>query len=340
MRGQHFGFLGTLCVVWITTRVGLLALLPADITPASIPKQTPTVKTPLTGRIMSNSIGPDKHHGAIPMRLPSSTSKSAAAFRAEFRAGPIAFINATSNPAPRPVPSHPVGPPPVRLGALLPPPEFRTSASRLNVYAYSFFRQGSSGSGLAGTGQYGGSQSGFVATYALDANAPATWSILARGAIAHDRLAERELAAGLRWQPSRSLPLAMTAERRFRHARSDAFAIYVAGGKSQVALPLQFRLDAFGQAGLVSGKDNGPFFDVSLRTDRKVAAIGDAPVTLGGGIWGGGQKGIFRIDAGPTIGTEIAVGATRLRVNADWRVRIAGDAAPASGPALTLSTSF
>jgi hypothetical protein len=318
----------------------LLALLPADVAPSRIPKQTPTVKKQLPSEIGSNSIAADKQRGAIAVRLPSSAPKSVAAFRAEFRAGRIAFIDATSNPIPRPVPPHPVTPPSLRIRAFLPPPEFRPSPSRLNAYAYSFFRKGSNGSDLAGAGQYGGSQSGFVATYVLDANAPATWSILARGAIAHDRLAERELAAGLRWQPSRTLPLTLTAERRFRHARPDAFAIYVAGGKSQVALPLKFRLDAFAQAGLVSGKDGGTFFDISTRAERKLVSMGNAPVTLGAGIWGGGQEGIFRIDAGPSIGTEIPIGTTRLRVHADWRFRIAGDAAPASGPAVTLSTSF
>lgn len=90
----------------------------------------------------------------------------------------------------------------------------------------------------------------------------------------------------------------------------------------------------------MSGEDGGPFFDISSRADRKLLSAGNTPVTVGAGIWGGGQKGIFRIDAGPTVGTEIPVGDTRLHITADWRFRIAGDAAPGNGPALTLSTSF
>jgi hypothetical protein len=340
MRGQHFGFLGTLCVIWIMARVGFLALLPADISPARFPKQRPSIKSILAAQNSPNSIAPDQPRAAIHISFPPDPDKRHVRFRAELLTRRIAFIDVSSNPAVRPIPPHLVAPHAEQPDETVLKPEFRPTPPRLDVYAYSFFRQGSGGSGLAGTGQYGGSQSGFVATYALDANAPATWSILARGAIAHDRLAERELAAGLRWQPSRRLPLTLTAERRFRHARSDAFAVYLAGGKSQVVLPQKFRLDAFAQAGLVSGKDGGPFFDISTRAERKLASIGNAPVTMGGGLWGGGQEGIFRIDAGPTIGTEIPVGTTRLRVNADWRFRIAGDAAPASGPALTLSTSF
>ena len=215
--------------------------------------------------------------------------------------------------------------------------------SGLNIYAYSFLRSGAGSSNLVGGGQYGGGQSGLIATYALASfrgtGGQSKLSILARGAIAHDDPAEREIAAGLRWQPLPRAPFTLTAERRFRNARNDAFAVYLAGGKSS-EIPLKFRLDAFAQAGVVSGKDGGAFFDLTTRAERKLTAIGKTPVTLGGGIWGGGQKGVFRIDAGPTIGTEVAIGKGRLRINADWRFRIAGDARPASGPAVTLSTSF
>lgn len=58
------------------------------------------------------------------------------------------------------------------------------------------------------------------------------------------------------------------------------------------------------------------------------------------GLWAGGQKGAARLDFGPTIGTDVKVGETMIRVDADWRLRVAGDARPALGPALTLSTSF
>ena len=225
----------------------------------------------------------------------------------------------------------------------LPASPVRQPKSGLNVYAYSFFRQGAKANSLAGGGQYGGGQSGFVATYTLarfGEGGTDRLSIQARGAAAHGDPSERELAAGLRWQPLRKVPVTLTAERRFRGARPDAFAVFMAGGKSQVSLPVKFKLDAFAQGGLVSGRDGGPFFDAAARAERKLTTIGKTPVTFGAGIWGGGQKDIFRVDAGPTIGIEVPLGNTRLRINADWRFRIAGDAQPASGPALTLSTSF
>jgi len=82
------------------------------------------------------------------------------------------------------------------------------------------------------------------------------------------------------------------------------------------------------------------FFDAQARASREIALLGNKPLKFGGGVWAGGQEGVTRLDIGPTIGTVIQVGEASMRVDADWRFRIAGDAAPASGPALTLSTSF
>jgi hypothetical protein len=222
--------------------------------------------------------------------------------------------------------------------AVWPQPAPQSPSSPFSFYAYHFVRGGPSTSALDGREQYGGSQSGFVATYSLARNDGLALQV--RGAIAHDRLSERELAAGLRLKPFQSLPVSITAERRFRNDRRDAFAVFVAGGKSDVTLPLGFKAEGFAQAGVISDKRSGAFFDFAVRADRKLFAVGKAPVAAGSGIWGGGQRGVFRIDAGPTITAEIAVDEARLRISADWRFRVEGDARPASGPAVTLSTSF
>jgi hypothetical protein len=343
MRGRHFGFLGTLSIVWITARVGFFSVLPAmtgaptDVIPerfaAKVPSEDFAGDHVAASRAAGESCCAEK-------RVLVWQNRAVSAFPAD---APRDTSSATASPA---LLHHSPDRPAVTAPAVSPwpMPGQRAHPTRLNFYAYSFVRSNAQASGLVGGGQYGGSQSGFVATYALarfpDDSGNARLALLARGAIAHDRVAEHELAAGLRWQPSRRVPVTLTAERRFRNARDDAFAVYLAGGKSQVTLPLRFRLDAFAQAGLVSGNDGGPFFDAVARAERKFAAVGKAPVTLGTGIWSGGQKGIFRLDAGPTLGTEIALGKASLRVNADWRFRLAGDARPASGPALTLSTSF
>ena len=61
---------------------------------------------------------------------------------------------------------------------------------------------------------------------------------------------------------------------------------------------------------------------------------------IGGGAWGGVQPGLSRLDIGPSATVRLRVGGTTVRASADYRFRISGDAAPASGPALTLATDF
>jgi hypothetical protein len=43
---------------------------------------------------------------------------------------------------------------------------------------------------------------------------------------------------------------------------------------------------------------------------------------------------------GPRLSIRLPGAARNLRVTADWRVRVAGDAAPGSGPALTIGGDF
>ena len=342
MRGRHFGFLGTLCSAWIVARVGFLSALPAIVMPPpSAVKSTPKIVT--TPKPSSDALA------AVWTQQPSLQRDTSARPAIRVNTNSTANVEGRSSYQPSTSPATDLTSAAPHSASLSPwirpnqPLPRSRQQPRLNVYAYSFLRSGAGVSSLVSGGRYGGGQSGVIATYALasfrNTGGNSKLSILARGAIAHDDPAEREVAAGLRWQPLPRAPFTLTAERRFRNARADAFAVYLAGGKSS-DIPLKFRLDAFAQAGVVSGKDGGPFLDVTTRAERKLMAIGRTPVTVGAGFWGGGQKGVFRIDAGPTIGTEVALGSGRLRINADWRFRISGDARPANGPAVTLSTSF
>lgn len=331
MRGRPFGFLGTLCIVWILSRIGFLSILPA--TTGEFAQLKHSARTPVASV-----------DGSEAMTLAEPAIADCCAKPPPF----LAAMHIANRPPAVTGPKLPVSPafscplsevakPPPQLAVWLapasPPPP-----SPFSLYAYHFHRGGSSTGGLDGREQYGGSQSGFVATYSLARNDGLALQV--RGAIAHQRLSERELAAGFRLKPFQGLPVSITAERRFRNDRRDAFAIYLVGGKSSVALPLGFKAEGFAQAGVISDKRSGAFFDFAVRADRPLIATNKVPITAGAGVWGGGQRSVFRIDAGPTIATEIPLEETRLRISADWRFRIAGDARPASGPALTLSTSF
>jgi hypothetical protein len=54
-------------------------------------------------------------------------------------------------------------------------------------------------------------------------------------------------------------------------------------------------------------------------------------------VWGGAQPGVYRVDAGPRVTMKVR---NNIRVHFDWRQRLAGNAQPGSGPAVTLASDF
>ena len=150
------------------------------------------------------------------------------------------------------------------------------------------------------------------------------------------RTSQAEVAAGIDWQPSARLPVHIVAERRQNvgGAGRSAFALTAYGGVSG-RLPAGLRGEAYVQAGVVGTRSRDLFVDVSARVS---APLG--PVEIGGSVWGAAQPGASRLDAGPHISYRLPVRDANIRVQADWRFRIAGDAAPGSGPALTIGMDF
>jgi hypothetical protein len=167
-----------------------------------------------------------------------------------------------------------------------PRPYFKPRAS---TYGYSFWRQAGSMSGLAPASQYGGGQSGLIGTYRLGESENAL-AILWRVSVAHARTAERELAVGIRWQPTTKLPITLSAERRFRNDNSDNMAFYIAGGKSDIPLVAKFKLDSYAQVGILTGTYPDRFFDANVRVDRPLFNETLLSVSAGGGIWAGGKR--------------------------------------------------
>ncbi len=217
--------------------------------------------------------------------------------------------------------------------------------NRASVYAYSFWRTGGGGTGLSSAGQYGGSQSGVIVSYQLRRHGPLPLAVYGRASAAPRDRSSQELALGLRTRPVQRIPIALSIESRFRRGSSPQAAAYLAGGFDPVALPGTLRLSGYGQAGAVlplhsTASPVQPFYDGNLRLDRVLVKRGAVVVAPGLGIWTGGQRGISRVDFGPTLQSDVKVGTTSFRVTADWRFRIAGNARPGNGPALTISTSF
>ncbi|NJM50856.1 MAG: hypothetical protein HC843_08215 [Sphingomonadales bacterium] len=231
-----------------------------------------------------------------------------------------------------------------------------TKERKLQIYAYSFWRLDTERAQdiWAASGQYGGSQSGLVATYQLGKTSQ--WSLFGRMAATPSRKGDRgdrEAAAGLRWRPAANIPVTLSAEYRFRGHSADAVSFYAAGSAENKKLPAGLRLGGYGQFGYVQAFDGGKedsaaFFDASLRMDRPVFTGQTWNAAIGAGAWAGGQygrqhggpRGEQRLDIGPSIRFDGEMTGLPLHIDADWRFRVGGDARPGNGPTLTLSTGF
>ncbi len=128
--------------------------------------------------------------------------------------------------------------------------------------------------------------------------------------------------------------MSITAERRhgFGSGRS-AFALFAEGGVYDRPMPFRMRLDAYAQAGVVGFRRRDVFIDGAATFTRPVWR----QISLGAGVWGGAQPGVYRLDAGPRV--SLRVGRS-MRVHLDYRQRIIGNAAPGSGPAVTVAGDF
>jgi hypothetical protein len=203
--------------------------------------------------------------------------------------------------------------------------------------------------GLAGA-QLGGSQAGIRLARTIDR--ARRLAVVARLSAAIDgsggthALSDREGAVGLAWRPTR-LPVTLVAERRFVFDRGgrDGTVAGVIAGLPATPVVAGFRLEAYGQAGAIARTGMGTgttvegFGDGAARLARPVT-VGPLHLDVGIGAWGGAQRGAARLDIGPTLGAQVPVGGRRLRVALDWRGRIAGNARPGSGPAVSLGTDF
>lgn len=232
-----------------------------------------------------------------------------------------------------PVPFAPL--PSRSADAQSPPPS--PKLDRLQLTSWALLRNGLGNSSLAQSGTLGGSQVGARLSYKFTPQIAASlrFSSSAGG------VRGAEAAAGIRWQPLRAVPVALNLERRQRlgrfGGRSD-FAAFAEGGVYQLPVALGFDLDAYAQAGMVGIKTHDWFADGSMALTRPLWR----QLSAGFGVWAGGQSSgpsgsIYRVDGGPRLTYQLR---RNVRVHADYRQRLLGDALPRSGPALTIAGDF
>ncbi|GGD57581.1 hypothetical protein GCM10011411_17030 [Aurantiacibacter arachoides] len=148
---------------------------------------------------------------------------------------------------------------------------------------------------------------------------------------------------GVSARPLAVLPVRLHAEGRVfdgtggAEIRAAAFAVT----ELPVApLPGGFNGEVYAAAGYVAGDFATPFVDGQVRVTRTITQAGSFRLEAGGGSWGGAQRGTGRVDVGPTVAASFPIGSVNARLSADYRIRIAGNAEPADGPAITLSAGF
>lgn len=219
-----------------------------------------------------------------------------------------------------------------------------TGGSRWSGDGWLMWREGSGAAVTPGVASYGRSQAGAVVRYKLFHSSPWRPTAYARVTGALQAPHQAEVAAGLAVRPGRGLPLNLAAEVRVTDTdtgRQVRPAIFAVTELPPAPLPLRLRGEAYLQAGYVGGRYRTSFIDGYVRVDREVERFGaNEGLRIGVAAWGGAQRNIGRLDVGPSATLAIPLGEANARLAVDYRLRVAGDVEPASGPTLTLSAGF
>lgn len=238
------------------------------------------------------------------------------------------------------------------------PPDRRGLRARLALSAWSIIRSTGKARPLATSGALGASQAGVRARY--DVLEPAKGAIVAANLRLSTPLqapSGREAGLGISLRPGRKVPIEIIAEARFGTGTGDRdrLAMLVAGGVADRRLPLGLRLSAYGQAGIVGLRHTDAFADGAVTLERPLRQAqkagshqlrgrraGTIPpaIRVGAMIGGGAQPGATRLDAGPILAVTQPLASGGLRLSGGYRWRVAGNARPGSGPALTIGINF
>lgn len=368
-RGAPLAMMGLVLSVWIGGRAVMWESpfpSPADLIPAAVARIAEAPSKPrqrLPEPIASRAPG-----GAAPARIPVAARargpRSDGAFAllgSGFAVGMDPRFAAAHQYLWRTAMRTPLTPP-MRLAAfgggaagddppfLAPAPSQQAQVGRWSLDAWGFWRQSSD---AAPTSQgrvpiYGASQIGAVLNYRLAPDNARDPRLYVRAYQALVRRGESEAALGASVRPLPGVPVRVFGEMRYTRSafRSEARpAAYAVTELAPLALPLGTQLEAYAQGGWVGGTDDTLFADGQASLTREIGQVAEATdnalrLSLGAGAWGGAQEGAHRVDLGPTMRLDVTLGQVPARVSFDWRERVEGDASPASGAAVTLSTRF
>jgi hypothetical protein len=220
-----------------------------------------------------------------------------------------------------------------------PPPRFPD----LRISAWAIVRPAGSVPNLATNGQLGASQAGVrIQQPLIRIDRHMLIAINLRVSAPLDQRLGREAGLGLAVRPIKQVPMELILERRVAlgHGGRNALAVIAAGGFDDKPLIRKMTVSGYAQTGMVGFAQNDGFIDGAFRAERALLDHSNGSIRLGAGLWGAAQPNVARIDAGPILAVKQRLGAANFRISAEYRWRLAGQARPASGPALTIGTDF
>jgi len=338
--GQPLHFLGWVLGGWVAARAGMIALpllwseapFPEMPDPVS-PETGPITERRRSGRLsVARAAVPAKRAVQLPVRVIPNTPMPLAQLprkQPERSAAPIAMPAVETASALAPASRAPIS-----IAQRLP--------SRWSATAWVLWRPDGLG-GLAQGPLLGGSQMGARIDYRLLGTAERGLAFYGRASRAMARPFAEEVALGLALRPVRGLPVSLLAERRIALGKGgrDGFALLAAGGIGPRPIARRLELEGYAQAGMVGLPGADGFVDGRLSLDYRLSRPSAAPdIALGMSLNTSAQPGASRLDIGPQLRLRLPVDGGHLRLSAEWRERVAGDARPARGPALTLVADF
>jgi hypothetical protein len=219
------------------------------------------------------------------------------------------------------------------------PPE----SKRAVVSFWTLWRNGPSQGTLTTNGQIGGSQSGVRARIPLSTLGSRTsLNISSRLSSPLTTAGGMEASIGASIAINTKIPVELIVERRIPigGAGKQSWSLTGVSGFNAVQLPQKLQADGYLQTGIVGSRTRRPFIGGNIVVSKATDMNHPDRLRLGLGLWGDAQAGLSRVDIGPEISFRAKSVGLPVRISAQWRFRVAGDANPPSGPAVVIGGDF
>jgi hypothetical protein len=222
-------------------------------------------------------------------------------------------------------------------------PTGHSKRKRAVVSFWTLLRNGPSQGTLTTNGQIGGSQSGVRARFPLSTFGSRTsLNISSRLSSPLTTAGGMEASIGASIAINNKIPVEIIIERRIPigGAGKQSWSLTGVTGFNAVQLPQKLQADGYLQTGIVGSRTRRPFIGGNIVVSKATDMNHPDRLRLGLGLWGDAQAGLSRVDIGPEISFRAKSLGLPLRISAQWRFRVAGDANPPSGPALVIGGEF